>query len=218
MTPANTDLTATTQAFARQHGLTGAPQQVLPLQQSWLDEPEPDFRPATAALYPRKDGLHVVVALSDEDIFNSADGFNQKTWRMGDVAECFIAVTGSPIYWELHFTPGNQRLQLEWTLETFLRFRAKEGVFEQHLVNDPSFCSSSVSVDQEDKLWQVYFVIPWTSIGLSAGADAYRIDFAVCRYDVSRQSDGITYASTAKLPVADYHLRDHWHKLTLRPD
>src|SRR5690606_427901 len=103
-------LTDTTQAFARANGLTEAPQQVLLLQQAWLEENTPDFRPAVTLLYPRQDGLYVVVSLVDEDIFNSATSFNQETWKMGDVAECFIGVTGNPAYWELHFTPDNHRL------------------------------------------------------------------------------------------------------------
>lgn len=223
MTLANTNLITLGEAFAKEQGLNEAPQQALPLHQAWLSTPTPELRPATALLYPRNDGLHVVVTMEDKDIFNNATGPNQKTWQLGDVVEIFIGVSGQEKYWELHVTPDNHILQLEWTQADLAAYRSKEVPLADYLVNDLEFFRSNVSLNREKQLWQVHAFIPWSSVGLPTGASAYTLDFAVCRYDLSRDANGqfaekdTTYASTANLSALNYHLRHNWHTIRLCP-
>lgn len=194
---------------------TGTPQHVLTFKQAWLEQTSDSFRPAIAELYPNKSGLKVIFTLEDDEIFSEATGFNQETWKLGDVVEIFLGIPGESDYWELHVTPNNQRLQLAWNPQSFEDFRQGAIPLQKCMITDPEFIQSEVTVNTEKKMWQCSVFIPWTSIKLATGQASYELELAFCRYDVSRNQKGATLSSTAALSKASYHRRHEWDTLLL---
>jgi len=108
-----TQLAPVMEALAQKHETKSTPLREYAFQQAWLEALEPNFAPALTRIYAEADGLVVLAVLENGQIYNSADSFNQKTWRTGDVFEIFTQVSPD-LYYEFHVTPENQNLFLRW--------------------------------------------------------------------------------------------------------
>ncbi|MBK1859943.1 hypothetical protein [Cerasicoccus arenae] len=203
--------------YAEELNLGEKPSVILPLKQFWLPEPEKDFLPAVALLYPRKDSLEIVVTMKDAAVYSDANGSNQFMWKLGDVVEIFIGVEGKGNYWELHVTPNNYHLQLHWSHDGLDNVRAGEKSIEDFMVDAPSLFESQVSIGPEKDIWQVHVTLPWQSIGLAPGQCDYEVDMAICRYDATPGVVGTVLSSTAPLRARSYHRRLEWNALSLTP-
>ncbi|WP_221773421.1 hypothetical protein [Ruficoccus amylovorans] len=160
-------------------------------------------------------GLTLNITLEDKDIHNEATRPNQRTWELGDVVEIFVAVPGSARYWELHITPGNQRLQLAWDPAGFKAYRQGDRPFSDFFVEDMGFMQSQTQIDSANNRWHIQAFIPWSSLGLPDGQSEYALEIAVCRYDATHNKDKATLSSTAPLTKASYHRRHEWDTLRL---
>ena len=209
------DLTSEALAFADQQGLAQSPEKVLELKQSWLAEPSEDFLPGVALLYASSEGLDIIVTLMDKTIFSEATGFNQKTWELGDVVELFAGIPGFPAYWEIHVTPNDHRLQLQWTAADFDSVRKSERQIEEFHITEPDFITSSVSIDEDSHRWSTHIFLPWKSIGIASNPSSLTFEIAICRYDASPGKKEATLSSTANLTKPSYHRRHEWTTLTL---
>lgn len=187
----------------------------LSLRQHWLDTPSDDFTEGQVMLHSAPTGLTLNVTLQDRDIYNEATTPNQRTWELGDVVEIFVAVPGSPRYWELHITPGNQRLQLAWDPAGFKAYRQGNRPFSDFFVEDMSFMQSQTQIDSANDRWHIQAFIPWSSLGLPDGQTEYTLEIAVCRYDATHNKEKATLSSTAPLTKASYHRRHEWDTLRL---
>lgn len=179
------------------------------LRQAWQAAPEQGFEPAYAELHAGSDAFWVFAALSDRDIYNSATGFNEKTWQTGDVFEIFIQ-TDADSYYEFHVTPENRNLFLAWTTESF----AARGPLEEAMIQDPSFLSSETSIQRDEDRWTVVARIPYANLGIDPADPDAALKVAFARYDTGRQADSLTILSASpEFPRASFHLRDFWHPL-----
>lgn len=154
---AKADTTALSRSFAIECGLPGKPAVEFCFDQSWLREKDEAFRPGHVALYPRSGGLVVIASLRDEVIYTDATSGNQPMWELGDVFEIFIAVPSQSKYWELHVTPNNYRLQLEWTEQDFNSFRQKTSLLSDHVISDGGFFTSTTRINRMEAIGKYTF-------------------------------------------------------------
>lgn len=198
--------------LVEQHELSSNPLLRLPYRQAWLEQPEIDFRPGLAQIHAVQDGFVVLAALKDDDIHNSADGFNQKTWLMGDVFEFFIQ-TADDVYYEIHVTPENQVLFLKWSPELFRAVGRKEASFSSALIDDKQFASSSTIRNNASGYWTVCLFLPYAKLGLrqeKLAESSLRVSFT--RYDAAVGRAPVLSA-TPPFTKENFHQLDVWHRL-----
>src|SRR4051812_47158826 len=84
------------------------------LGQSWRNNPEEGFMPATVRAGWRNDTLLLLAELQDNDIFTTAKNPNERLWELGDTLEIFLRPVEQSAYVEFHIAPNNLRLQLRF--------------------------------------------------------------------------------------------------------
>jgi hypothetical protein len=185
------------------------------LGQAWRSgAPEAAFRPGWAQIRWNRNVLHFSAVLVGSAQSNRARHLNERTWELGNVCEVFLQVAGASHYLELHVTPENQRLQLLWPVGGLERFRRNEAPLENFLVNQTDWVQSSTCVSAD--FWAAQVSVPWSCLGLDAGALAPAFRAAVCRYDCAGAAAPVC-SSTAPLREFSFHRFDEWHDLTLSP-
>lgn len=182
-----------------------------PLGQSWREGLEDGFNPGWARLRWHAGGLLVEGVFRGTRQANRARQLNERTWELGSVFELFLRAEGYDRYVELHITPENQRLQLLWPDDGLASFRAGRSRLADYLVTDPAWVKSETRVSPGG--WAVRAEVSFRCVGLAAGASLPAMRAAVCRYDLGRDREILS--STARLPVADYHLQSAWSRLQL---
>jgi hypothetical protein len=217
--------------LARQHGLSGPPLLAPPLRQAWSVPSGAGFEPGLVRLYATGEGFVVLAALKDTAIHNAADGFNQKTWETGDVFECFIQ-TAPERYYEIHVTPEDQNLFLQWSPKTYRAFRAGELPFASALIPERAFARSETYIDSRVGYWTVHLLIPYASLGLESPRSGFSdtvessregkpgshtLTFSFARYDMRPGSVEPVLSATPDFPEANYHLREYWHPVPWPP-
>ena len=188
----------------------------IPLGQSWRTELQPGFLPASVKVFWTGEGLGVCAELHDRDIFNDANGENQKFWRTGDVFELFLRPLPGEKYWEFHVTPNNHRLQLAFQSEAFFRTLHLDGPedWPPGLCLPPNSFESKALMMKERNIWQAYAFVPWSLFGLPrkvGKGDRWLASF--CRYDYSRGVDKPVLSTTAFSSKLDFHDNNSWRVL-----
>jgi hypothetical protein len=188
----------------------------LPLQQAWLAAPEPDFRPGEVRLGWRNDALLVYAVLKDCDIYNDEREFNQPSFLRGDVFEIFLQPAGQEAYYEFHFSPHNQKLQLRWpSVSAVDAFREHPG---ENLAGLEPFKFRRPEIQSRTCIecgrWQVLAEIPFAMISesVSLGGDT-RWKFSFSRYDHTRTRSNPVLSSTSPHPECNFHRLEEWGEL-----
>jgi len=213
--PNRTDLPGALESLRETHDLSDA--RLLfagEFRQGWRKGNEPDFEPALAELIVTADTFHVLAVLGDRDIHNSATGFNELTWKSGDVFEVFLQ-TDADTYYEFHITPENRHLFLAWTTDGFASVRAKESTVQDFMMADREVLFSETRVQPDANRWSVYARIPFEKVGLIPGKTYPDLKVAFCRYDTFRDGRSPILSATPDFPKVSYHLREFWHPVDL---
>lgn len=189
--------------------------QWVPLQQAWRPEGlESGFNPGWARIQHSPSALHFDVIFLGPKPSNRAVRLNDPTWEMGDVCEIFLQSGAQQRYVEIHITPENQRLQLEWPVDGLARWRRGEARFEEFTVTRADWVQSLSWPGPG--FWTTQLTLPFSSLRLESRETRGDLRVAVCRYDYSRGTDFIL-SSTAFLSEPNYHRTDEWHRLQLAP-
>ena len=184
----------------------------IPLQQSWIAEPEPEFRPARARIAWTDQALLVHADLVDEHPFNPMNKFNEPAFSVGDVLEVFIHPVGTEQYVEIHTTPEGALLQLGFPLNW--RALAARGEFNSDIykLGIPTPVSE-VLVRHTTDGWEAFLAIPFELIGAKPEIGGVEWTLSICRYDYARGDKHPIISSTSVMPVSDFHLTEYWSPL-----
>ncbi len=145
---------------------------------------------------------------------NSARRLNERTHLLGDVGEIFLQCAENDRYVEIHVTPENQRLQLEWNSERFEAVRNKRAALEDFAIADPNWVQTCTAVASTG--WSASVRIP-AAVLLEEGAVFHggaRLLAAVCRYDCGG-GDKPVLSTTANFGGQPFHTRTAWHRARL---
>jgi hypothetical protein len=153
--------------------------------------------------------LWAFAILEDHDIFTTATAHNQWMWERGDVLEVFLRRAGETAYREVHVTPNNYRLLLEFPDEHVIaRQRSGEETDRTRYCGDPMPIQSRVRVEPMNNRWQALVGIPMETVP----GQTWHLSF--CRYDAAESKKPVTY-STTPFTVGDFHRQQEWEAYTL---
>lgn len=154
--------------------------------------------------------LWVFATLEDQDIFTTASAHNQWMWERGDVLEVFLRRAGETAYQEVHVTPNNYRLLLEFPDDqTVVRLRTGTETDRTRYCGDPSTIQSWARTEPTQNRWQALIGIPLPMIA----GETWHLSF--CRYDAAEGKKPVTYSTTA-FTVSDFHRQKEWEAYTLQ--
>lgn len=168
------------------------------LGQAWRETPQAELR-RTLVTATYRDGLLCVEAdLEDEDVFNTATAHNQHTWETGDVFEIFVRRDDAERYVEVHVTPDNVKLHLQFDdfehsarIDDIAEVAADPEAIESTAVRTPSGWRATARVPIE-----------------AAPGDLLRVSF--CRYDAARGRAEPVLSSSSPHPVLRFHRPWEW--------
>lgn len=173
------------------------------LSQPWAAVQDVRLQPTLVEAYFREGRLYVEAALWDADVANAATQHNQRTWELGDVFEIFVQREGSPAYSEVHVTPDNVRLHLQFADETHHQRIASLA----EVAADPEEIHSTV--ERFSAGWNVIVSIP---LAASVGE---RIRVSFCRYDYAPQWEKPVLSTSSPHPVVKFHRPAEWTLLEI---
>jgi hypothetical protein len=154
--------------------------------------------------------LWTLATLEDRDLFTTATAHNQWMWERGDVLEVFVRRAGETAYREVHVTPNNWRLLLEFPDDqTIRRLRSGEETDRARYCGDPLTLRSRVRTDPEQNRWQALVGIP---LEKTEAGQTWHLSFS--RYDAAAGQKPVTY-STTRFSVPDFHRQQEWEPYTL---
>lgn len=157
----------------------------------------------------REGWLWAFATLEDHDIYTTADAHNQWMWERGDVLEVFLRRAGETAYREVHVTPNNYRLLLEFPDERVVtRLRSGEETDRTRYCGDPLPIQSRTRVEPTASRWQALIGIPLETVP----GQTWHLSF--CRYDAADGKKPVTY-STTPFTVGDFHRQDEWEPYLL---
>jgi hypothetical protein len=183
------------------------------LGQSWRsDGVEAGYHPGWARVRWSEAGLCYEVILLGSKPCNAARALNENTWELGEVCEVFIQSPGNSRYLEIHVTPENQRLQLDWAKDDHAQWRRGKRLLQSMMVPAPDWVTSTTVVCPG--YWFARVWLPAARLGVERLSAGSRFTTAVCRYDCS-QAGAPVVSSTAPLTLPDFHRVQEWHGLTL---
>lgn len=136
----------------------------------------------------------------------------ERTWELGDIAEFFLQETVTGRYLELHVTPGNQRLQLQWPAGGLAAFRSGRAAFEGFTLGPDAGLSSTATVWPDR--WRATLTIPASVLVLAGFTSGQTFRTAVCRYDCAGAAAPV-FSSTAPLQEPSLHRLAEWSSPTL---
>ncbi|MSU69675.1 MAG: hypothetical protein EXS39_02640 [Opitutaceae bacterium] len=184
----------------------------LSLAQTWLDRPQPEFRPGRVWLATTPACFIVLAELLDDDIVTMGRKHNDPLWDLGDVFEVFVRHTQRPEYYEFHVAPNGVTLDLRYPR----LYASREQGVEQYMLDRPHF-TSRVSAEPKLGRWRVAVEIPVTSL---VRVEFFRTEsewqFSFSRYDCGPQRPPAV-SSTSPHRVAGFHRAEEWRHFRARP-
>ncbi len=170
--------------------------------------------PASLKLGLYDGALWFYVVAVDHFLHNKADSFNDFIFRYGDTLELFVEINDSNEYYEFHFSPQNQRMQLYWS-ETLLQQR-KDGKLklEEGLVWDEELLDHYTWL--EGNQWHLLVRLPLSVIGISPEKGG-EIHLSVSRYNYDQAGD-FSLSSTSHHKEQNFHVRSEWLPFEISPD
>lgn len=193
-----------------------SPEAWKPLHQHWAPPAmRARIQPGWARVCWSPEALVYDLVFAGLSFHNSARGFNERTWELGDVAEIFVEALDFDFYNEIHVTPENHRLQLRLPPQGIADVRAGARRLEEFFISDPDWVRSEVRRLPESL--QVRVVVPAAVLGLDHFGPEARLRTAVCRYDCPAPGAAPQLSSTAPLSAPSFHQRPEWTRLALTP-
>lgn len=153
--------------------------------------------------------LWVFATLEDYDIGTTASAHNQWMWERGDVLEVFVRREGETAYREVHVTPNNWCLLLEFPDDrTIRRLRSGEETDLARYCGNPLSLRSQARAEPRENRWRALVGIPLETMA----EQIWHLSF--CRYDAAIDQKPVTY-STTSFTVPDFHRQEEWEAYTL---
>lgn len=177
------------------------------LQQPWLDECEPPFKPTQVRVGWRENALWVLAEMTDVDIFNPATQFNQEAYTMGDVFEIFLRPSQQEKYYELHVTPDNVQLQLVFPNPDGEGLKQSKGL-SSHFTS--GVLQTNISVQSDMNRWRVLAKVPAAiseSNTIESG-DVWLFSFS--RYDYTHGNVKPVISSSSPHEIPNFHRQQEW--------
>ena len=160
---------------------------------------EPAEESGIAVLKRDGEKLVVTAAMTDSDIFNTAQKKNERTWTTGDALEFFFQPAGREDYFELHVTPNEQTLELHIPGVEQLRIIPFEKQFF-----DSGFKYSAEVLDGQ---WKARMEIPFSAFGISEVKGAR---FTICRYNWNKKWEEPELTTISLFTNGTFHSPDEW--------
>src|ERR1700744_2424753 len=113
------------------------------LRQAWLPKQEIEFTPGIVRMGWRENSLLFFAEFIDADIFTNATDHHQRFWELGDTFEIFLRPAEQESYAELHVTPNNLRLHLNFINAAAAERARKTNSLESVLVRQKQFDSKT---------------------------------------------------------------------------
>jgi hypothetical protein len=179
---------------------------------NWKENTLPKEAGASFLFYDEYN-LNLVSVMEDSDVFSDAVGRNDKTWAKGDVLELFIQADGEKKYYEIHVAPNLATLEL--SIPDLEGFSSGKYPFESLFFDSEAEFGAGTICLPDFKGWWGLMSISLDKIGLEARADA-SANFAVCRYNYSRQTKELECSSSAPFTVFSFHRPFEWNKLVFK--
>jgi len=187
--------------------------QWLPLQQTWLGgKTDTRFQPGWARIRWNPSWFCVEAIFLCHRPANRARRLNERTWEQGDVCELFLQDARATTYLEIHVTPENQRLQLEFGENDIARVRAGTAPLENFCIHAPDWVESSTYLGPG--FWATQLIVPAARFGSDLLSPTRSFIGTVCRYDCD-DARSPTLSASAPLTELFYHHRADWHRFEL---
>jgi len=184
-----------------------------PLQQAWLGcRTKPQFQAGWARLRWNPGWFCVETIFLCNRPANRANRLNQRTWELGDVCEVFLQDTVASKYLEIHVTPENQRLQLEFGENDIARVQRGTTALEEFCIKAPDWAESSTH--HGPGFWATQVILPATRFGSEPLSPTRAFIGTVCRYDCDGGKASVLSA-TALFAEPNFHHRADWHRFEL---
>jgi len=182
--------------------------------QAWRTDPEPGFRPMRVKTGWTNKALYVYAEIEDADIFNPETRFNEMSFMSGDAFEMFLRPCDQDAYFEIHVTPGNQKLQLRFpSAQALATPRATPGLPADWFIKD-CVIESRVRVNAAAEKWEVLAEIPFDLVcetALPKSGSQWLFSFS--RYDYTRGREQPVLSSSSPHPVVSFHRQSEWGEL-----
>jgi len=186
------------------------------LQQAWLIQPQPEFRPGRVRTGWTDEALLIYAELDDDDIFNPVTELNAPSFLHGDVFEMFLRPLGQSAYYEFHVTPQNQKLQLRIpSVEEFNAPRGSAGIPPAWMISS-RVIESRVQICAADSQWRVLAAIPFDMVAeVKKPQPGSQWLFSFSRYDYTRQKPEPILSSSSPHQILSFHRQEEWGVLRL---
>lgn len=185
-----------------------APREAIELGQNWRETPESAYSPAFVRVGWTRDALWFYAQLHDDDPFNAATEPNQATHELGDVFEIFLRPQGQNRYFELHVTPQNQTLQLEFVRES------RDEVIPEGAPHADLWHHTQTRIEREARMWRVFVGIRFSPMCQRAPEKDAQWKFSCSRYDCARDgSRKPILSSTSPHGKINFHDQSAWGTL-----
>lgn len=191
-----------------------APGFLQTLGQPWLAQPDPRFAPGVVRIGLQGTNLLLLAELTDLEPANRAAGWNEPTWKLGDVLELFFQAE-EPLaedYYEFHVTPENQRLQLHFPSGDVFRQTCRGVVPLSTCHVNESLFESRVRIAPARDRWEVFMRIDLAPLFPDSAGVPGKIRFLVSRYDY-QPGEAMPVRScneASRLLCPDFHYRPAW--------
>jgi hypothetical protein len=175
----------------------------LPLGQSWLTQPEPEFSNGEAWLGLEGAHLCFYAKLQDDRPSNAAVRRNEMACELGDVVELFLQREDRADYYEFHVTPENQRLQLHFPKTGALQ----SGLPVKSWMVEEDLFESSTRIDPSQTSWEAFLRVDLAAL---LGVPPFTLHFLIGRYDYQPGRSKPVISSAGQIPICDFHRLDAW--------
>lgn len=184
----------------------------LTLCQPWREEPEPTYRPATASMCCDDGALWVLGELQDEDIFSTAERFNDPRRNRGDFFEIILHPAGQQSYYEFHVTPNNMRSQYRFPRTGFAREYQLDHSLEELIAvirHDQPIFESWTWPRPAENCWAALARIPLANL-VESDRPPIGLRFNLCRYDWTRSRPEPCLSTSSPHPEVSFHRDAEW--------
>lgn len=156
--------------------------------------------------------INLVAVMEDSDVFSDAAPINDRTWEKGDVLEFFIQPPNSKSYFELHVAPNLATLQL--AIPDASQVKNGKYKFENLFTETNAEFGADIIETDNFKGWWGLISIPAENNGFQI-KNGHIANFAVCRYNYSRNREKPECSSSAPLSKLSFHSPEEWQKLII---
>lgn len=177
----------------------------------WSEGHSVDFMTTEVRIAWCPSHLWIQAAMEDQDVYTQASADSQHLWQLGDVLEIFLEAEDSGNYIEMHVTPNNCRLHLQFGAGDIIAVREDRKSLSNFIVHPPRFESS---VQKTSDGWSALVSIPSQEIspkGIISSGTSCRT--SICRYDAWADGRPPVLSSTSPHAQLDFHRRHEWRPL-----